>query len=117
MQENEDISKTINLEIYFKEYDERLDWLKETSARLVEINREYEEKFPKLLQKAIEDNVDFKALYGGNTEKTRKKYVDEQLSELILEKEKLELFKSDDIRRVEFLKKIIDMDIALLKFL
>ena len=98
------------------DYENRLDWLEKTSARLVEIGREYEEKFPILLQKAIEDGVDFKAMYGGNTEKTRKKYVDEQLSELIMEKERLKLFKEDDLRRIGFLKRVIDMKIQLLKY-
>lgn len=106
----------INLEEDFKEYDERLDWIKKTSHRLMEIDKEYEEKSPKILQKAIEDGVDFKALYGGNTEKTRKKYVDEQLSSLISEKERLKLFKEDDGRRVSFLKRMIDMKIALIKY-
>ena len=106
----------INLEEDFKEYDERLNWIKKTSERLMEIDKEYEEKSPKILQKAIEDGVDFKALYGGNTEKTRRKYVDEQLSSLISEKERLKLFKEDDGRRVSFLKRMIDMKIALIKY-
>jgi len=105
------------LEIYFREYDERLDWLKATSERLVEIDREYEEKSPKILQEAIENGVDFKALYGGNTEKTRKKYVDEQLSDLILEKERLKLFKEDDNRRLGFIKRLIDMEIQLIRYI
>jgi len=93
----------------FKDYENRLDWLYKTTTRLMEIEREYDEKFPKLLQKAIEEGVDFKALYGGNTDKTRKKYVDEQLSELILEKERLKLFKEDDNRRIGLIKRLIDL--------
>lgn len=93
----------------FDEYENRLNWLYKTSTRLMEIEREYDEKFPKLLQKAVEDEVDFKALYGGNTDKTRKRYVDEQLSELIMEKDRLKLFKDDDNRRISFLKRVIDL--------
>lgn len=93
----------------FDEYEERLDWIYKTSTRLMEIEREYDEKAPKILQKAIEDEVDFKALYGGNTEKTRKKYVDEQLAELMMEKERLKLFKEDDNRRIGLLKRVIDL--------
>lgn len=106
----------IDLTENFKEYDERITWLKQTSERLMEINREYEEKSPKILQDAIANDVDFKALYGGNTEKTRKKYVDDQLSELLMEKERLKLFKEDDNRRLGFLKRMIDMKIALIKY-
>ena len=106
----------IDLTEDFKEYDERITWLKQTSERLMEIDREYEEKSPKILQDAIANDVDFKALYGGNTEKTRKKYVDDQLSELLMEKERLKLFKEDDNRRLGFLKRMIDMKIALIKY-
>lgn len=106
----------IDLTEDFKEYDERITWLKKTSERLMEIDREYEEKSPKILQDAIANDVDFKALYGGNTEKTRKKYVDDQLSELLMEKERLKLFKEDDNRRLGFLKRMIDMKIALIKY-
>jgi len=105
------------LEQYFHEYDSRLDWIKKTSKRLVEIDREYEDKSPKILQKAIEDEVDFKALYGGNTDKTRKKYVDDQLRDLIMEKERLKLFKDDDNRRISFLKRLIDMEIQLIRYI
>ena len=106
----------IDLTENFKEYDERITWLKQTSERLMEIDREYEEKSPKILQDAIANDVDFKALYGGNTDKTRKKYVDDQLSELLMEKERLKLFKDDDNRRLGFLKRMIDMKIALIKY-
>ena len=106
----------IDLSKNFEEYDQRIKWLHRTSERLMEIEREYEEKSPKILQKAIEEDVDFKALYGGNTEKTRKKYVDEQLSDILLEKERLKLFKENDNRRISFLKRMIDMKIALIKY-
>ena len=106
----------IDLTGEFKEYDERLNWLQKTSQRLMEIRREYEEKSPKILQEAIENGVDFKALYGGNTEKTRKKYVDDQLIDLLLEKEKLKLFKEDDNRRISYLKRMIDMKIEMIKY-
>ena len=93
----------------FDEYEERLNWLYKTSTRLMEIEREYDKKSTEVLQKAIADEVDFKALYGGNSEKTRKKYVDEQLSELPMEKERLKLFKEDDNRRIGLIKRVIDL--------
>ena len=93
----------------FDEYEERLNWLYKTSTRLMEIEREYDKKSTEVLQKAIADEVDFKALYGGNSEKTRKKYVDEQLSELLMEKERLKLFKEDDNRRIGLIKRVIDL--------
>lgn len=102
------------LEKLFKEYKERLDWLEKTSKRIVELSRAYEEKFPLILQKAIDDEVDFKAIYGGNTEKTRKKYVDEQLAHIVIEKENLKLFKDDDIRRIEYLKRMIEFKAQLM---
>ena len=106
----------IDLTEEFKEYDDRLNWLQKTSQRLMEISREYEKKSPKILQKKKKKNVDFKALYGGNTDKTRKKYVDDQLIDLILEKEKLKLFKEDDNRRISYLKRMIDMKIEMIKY-
>ena len=106
----------IDLTKEFEEYDERITWLNKTTKRLIEIDREYEEKFPKILQSAVANDVDFKAIYGGNTDKTRKKYVDEQLSELLMEKERLKLFKEDDNRRISFLKRLIDMKIQLIKY-
>ena len=97
----------------FDEYEERLNWLYKTSTRLMEIEREYNKKSTEILQKAIADGVDFKALYGGNSEKTRKKYVDEQLSELLIEKERLKLFKEDDNRRIGLIKRVIDLKILI----
>lgn len=93
----------------YDEYESRLDWLYKTSTRLMEIDEEYERRSTEVLQKAIEEGVDFKKLYGGNSEKTRKKYVDEQLADLVMEKQKLKLFKEDDGRRISFLKRVIDL--------
>ena len=95
----------------FTDYETRLDWLYKTSTRLMEIVRIYEKESTEILQKSIADGVDFKALYGGNSEKTRKKYVDEQLSELVMERERLKLFKEDDSRRIGIIKRLIDLKI------
>jgi hypothetical protein len=46
--------------------------------------------------------VDFKELYGGNSEKTRKKYADEQLEPLINEIRELKLLKDDDRRWIDY---------------
>ena len=106
----------MNLYQDFNEYDELINWLNLTSRRIVEIEREYKEKSKTVLQKAVEDGVDFKAIYGGNSEKTRRQYVDEQLSDLVIEKQELKLLKEDDLRRIEFLKRMIDMKIELVKY-
>lgn len=108
-------SKPLDLHIDFKEYDKLIKCLDKTNRRLSEIDEIYKEESKIVLQQAIEDQVDFKKIYGGNTEKTRKQYVDEQLSDLLDEKKELKFLQSDDLRRIEFLKRIIDMKIQMLR--
>lgn len=91
----------------FIEWIQLMDWLDKTGKRLTEIDEIYQEEFKLELANAIEIGVDFKKIYGGNTEKTRKQYVDEQLSDLIEEKKMLKSYQADDLRRIEFLKKLI----------
>lgn len=100
----------------FVEWDNINCRLSETTRRLTEIDEIYKEEFKIELAQAIEDNIDFKKIYGGNTEKTRKQYVDEQLSDLIDEKNELKAIQSDDLRRIEFLKKLISMKLKLLDY-
>ena len=104
----------LNLHEDFVEWDERISWLDATSRRLTEISNEYNEKSPKILQEAIENGFDFKAVYGGNTEKTRRQYVDDSLHDLLSEKAELKHLQADDLRRIEFLKKLISMKIKII---
>lgn len=98
----------------FLEWNELNDWLLKTGKRLIELEEIYNEDFKIELKQAIEDKIDFKKIYGGNTEKTRKQYVDEQLSDIVEEKKMLKLNQSDDLRRIEFLKKLISMKLKVL---
>ena len=133
---NEDVAKELSTYLNKKEeeqrivtvpYDEELDlhsdfiewdnlntWLSKTTRRLTEIEEIYQEEFKIELAQAMEEKIDFKKIYGGNTEKTRKQYVDEQLADLINEKKELKALQSDDLRRIEFLKKLISMKIKLI---
>ena len=104
----------LNLHEDFVEYDNILHWISQTNKRLTEIDEIYQEQFKIELANAIETGVDFKKIYGGNTKKTRKQYVDEQLAYLIDEKKMLKAYQSDDLRRIEFLKRLIDMKIKII---
>lgn len=108
--------KTIDFDEQFRDWDTKIERLDEIGHRLIEIEKEYDEKFKTTLQKAMEDEVDFKAIYGGNTEKTRKKYVDEQLYKLLNEKEELKLEKEDLNRRISYIKKWIELHTTLVKY-
>lgn len=105
----------LDLHSDFIEWNNLINWINESSRRISELDEIYKEEFKIELQNAIEDGVDFKAIYGGNTEKTRKQYVDEQLSDLLVEKNELEFLKADDIRRIDFLRHLIKMKTELLK--
>lgn len=108
--------KPLDLHKDFTEYDELISRITKTSKRLIELEEIYKEESKLELQQAIEDKIDFKKLYGGNNEKTRKQYVDEQLKTIVIEKTELKIQKEDDLRRIEFLKRIIDMKTELIKY-
>lgn len=101
----------LDLHSDFVEWNELNDWLLVTGKRLLELEEIYKEEFKTELANAIETGVDFKKIYGGNTEKTRKQYVDEQLADIIDEKNLLKSHQSDDFRRIDFLKHLIQMKI------
>ena len=104
----------LDLHSDFIEWDNLNYWLSKTTRRLTQIEEIYQEEFKIELAQAMEEKIDFKKIYGGNTEKTRKKYVDEQLSDLINEKKELKALQSDDIRRIEFLKRLIQMKLKVI---
>lgn len=107
---------TVDLSEDFKEWDNVIKRLNKNGRRLVEIKETYQLESVRILEEAREIKVDFKALYGGNNEKTRKQYVDEQLSDLLDEKKELELRNADDNRKISYLTRLIDMKIELIKF-
>lgn len=100
----------------FMEYNDLIVWLNKTNRRLTEISEIYTAESKLILSDAIANGFDFKAHYGGNTEKTRKQYCDEQLAELLDEKKELKFCKEDDLRRIEFLKRLINAKIELIKY-
>ena len=113
---NELISKPLDLHTDFTEWNNLINRLDKNTRRLVEIEETYQLESDRILSEAREQEVDFKALYGGNNATTRKQYVDEQLTDLLEEKKELEFVKADDNRRISFLKKLIDMKINLIKY-
>lgn len=107
---------TVDLTEDFKEWNKIITRLNKNGRRLIEIKETYQLESVRILEEAREIKVDFKALYGGNNEKTRKQYVDEQLSDLLDEKKELELRNADDNRKISYLTRLIDMKIELIKF-
>ena len=116
LNEKEDLinEKPLDLHKDFSEYDECINSIDTDSRRLLEIEEEYKSESDRILKEARETGVDFKALYGGNNASTRKQYVDEQLYDLIEEKNELKFKVDDNLRRIGFLKRMIDMKIKLI---
>lgn len=108
-------------DVYFRsikmdlvEWNGLLTWLSESNRRIYEIKEEYKVESDKILAEArrIKEDPDdgrdiIKEKYGGNNDKTRKQYVDEQLVDLINEKRDLEFHVAEDGRRISFLKELI----------
>lgn len=116
LNEKEDLidEKPLDLHKDFSEYDECINSIDTDSRRLLEIKEVYQSESDRILEEARETKVDFKALYGGNNASTRKQYVDEQLYDLIQEKNELKFKVDDNLRRISFLKRMIDMKIKLI---
>ena len=100
---------------FFDEWNALIKKIDENSRKIFEIDEQYKELSKTVLQEAIEKDVDFKAIYGGNTEKTRKQYVDEQLKSLLDEKKDLEFEKSDGLRRIDYIKSLMKMQGVLIE--
>lgn len=112
---------TVDLTEDFKEWDNVIKRLNKNGRRLIEIKEIYETESETLLNNArqIKEETEkdiIKEKYGGNNDKTRKKYVEEQLSDLLDEKKELELRNADDNRKISYLTRLIDMKIELIKF-
>jgi len=103
-----------NIKMDLVEWNKLLTWLSESNRRIYEIKEEYKVESDKILAEArrIKEDPDdgrdiIKEKYGGNNDKTRKQYVDEQLVDLINEKRDLEFHVAEDGRRIAFLKELI----------
>ena len=108
--------KPLNLHKDFQEYEELISKMDKDARRRVEIEEEYFNKSNEIIQKAINENFDFKAVYGGNTKDTRQKYADEQLSDLVTERQELKFSKEEDTRKLGYIKRLIDMKIQLIRY-
>lgn len=112
---------TVDLTEDFKEWNKIITRLNKNGRRLIEIKETYETESEKILNNArqIKEETEkdiIKEKYGGNNDKIRKKYVEEQLSDLLDEKKELELRNADDNRKISYLTRLIDMKIELIKF-
>lgn len=109
-------SKPLDLHSDFQEYDELITKMNKDARELFRLEKEYQNEFNRVLEEAIEHKVDFKALYGGNNAATRKQYVEEQLSDMLDEIQELKFCKTENQRQLDFLKRLIDMKIQLIKY-
>ena len=94
------------------EWNRILKRLNKSTRRLATIKEEYKNKSDEILAKARkikeDKNIDIiKDKYGGNNDKTRKKYVEEELSDLINERQELDFQVAEDNRRIVYLKELI----------
>lgn len=94
------------------EWDKLNTSLKNSNRRLAEIKEEYSTTSEQLLKDArqvLEETGEdiIKARYGGNNDKTRKKYVQDSLMNLTNEKKELEFCVSEYNRRISYLKELI----------
>lgn len=110
------MSNEINLYNDMENYKKLIVDLDKDSRRLFELKEDYQVKSDKIIKEAREDNFDFKAVYGANNQSTRQQYADEQLKELIEEKNELEFKIADSKRWIDYYKRIIDMKIQLIKY-
>lgn len=108
--------KPLDLHHDFKEYDELISKMNKDARELFRLEKEYQNEFNRVLEEAIEHKVDFKALYGGNNASTRKQYVEEQLSDMLDEIQELKFCKTENQRQLDFLKRLIDMKIQLIRY-
>lgn len=111
------------LDLYndFTEYEELIDNINQTARELVQKETEYAEKGDAILKLAAyikEENGDdiIKQKYGGNNDKTRKKYVEDELKLFAEDIQELKFKKEEYNRRLGFLKRLIDMKTAMIKY-
>ena len=117
----EETNDTINIYHDFIQWDKLINRINKNTRRIIEIEEKYETESEKILSQARQTKEKtgtdiIKDKYGGNNDKTRKKYIEEQLSDITDEKQELKLQKEEDNRRISFLKRLIDMKIGLLKY-
>lgn len=117
---NEELSKLsenkLNLADDIELWDKCIERLDKIGRRLVEIDTIYQVESDRILKEARDNDFDFKKVYGANNKDTRKQYVDEQMTDLLEEKQELEFEKADRNRRISFLKRLIDIKIELIKY-
>lgn len=115
---NELLEKKFPIDLHedFTEYEELITNMNEDTRELFRLEKEYQNEFNRVLEEAIEHKVDFKALYGGNNKDTRKQYVEEQLSDKLDEIQELKFCKTENQRQLDFLKRLIDMKTAMIKY-
>ena len=111
------------LDLYndFTEYEELIDNINKTARELVQKETEYAEKGDALLKLAAymkKENGDdiIKEKYGGNNDKTRKKYVEDELKAFAEDIQELKFKKEEYNRRLGFIKRLIDMKTAMIKY-
>lgn len=120
---NELLEKKFPIDLHkdFTEYGELIDNINQTARELVQKETEYAEKGDAILKLAAhikEENGDdiIKQKYGGNNDKTRKKYVEDELKAFADDIQELKFKKEEYNRRLGFIKRLIDMKTAMIKY-
>lgn len=92
------------IEKYLNEWENLINELSEKEIALFQWKEIYEIKAME-----IENNTDFKELYGKNNEKIRKEHIKNELSEWYYNIKDLEFSINYISRRISFLKSIVNM--------
>ena len=114
------VERPLDLHIDFTEYEVLNDKMNNIARLLVKTETKYQKEADELLAKAKDHKAEtgediIKNKYGGNNDKTRKKYVDETLQSLADEIQEIKFQRDETARSISFIKRLIDMKIQLLR--
>lgn len=114
-------SKPLDLHTDFTRYEELITKINANARLLVKTETKYEKESDELLSNASKHKTEtgediIKQKYGGNNDKTRKKYVEETLSDLADEIQEIKFKKDEYNRELRFIERLIDMKIQLIRY-
>ena len=119
--EIETVERPLDLHKDFQDYDNLITKMNKQARLLVEKETKRQVESDNLLAEAREIKYKtgkdiIKEKYGANNDKIRKQYVDETLKSLADEIQELKFQKDENNRQLGFLKRLIDMKTAIIKY-